>query len=556
MHRQKWIQRLLLGVASLALLAAAALVLTLQRDAEARQQAQTAKFLEQLCWQSARVMRQRLHDQFQMAVSETIEGIGHPEMIRYDLPRIASYFNAGRKDIYIDRFFVWSRRMKSPPADQVMFYRPYGEAGKGDDEGELESPIAKDGHILGSLERAPILGRLIWTRAQEFLPQKRSFAVVDERFEGRQVQLLIHYLWNDEQREQLGMIIGYTVDFNRLRSEGLPAMVNSAAVGVIDANYPWLQVSINDDAGGIVLGRAAPTDHPSATLPLEMMFMSREMAPFRVPGTKMPTWSITVAADLAGAEAAESGWLFASVALLIFVGLICAMVLDRQRQRLANMQSDFVTHVSHQLKTPLALLMGASETLGRGRVNSPDKIREYAGIVHAQAERLTSLVEQVIIFSTAETAGLHFEVVDVSGLVRDVVDAFDRGLPGALIVKFSAEPTLPPVKADASALENVIWNLLENAMKYGGDENVISVEVGVQGGQIVIIVRDRGEGIRPADVPRVFDQFYRGQTPRQRRGFGLGLAYVQKVVVAHGGHVSVKSRVGIGSEFWISLPPV
>src|SRR4029453_14179108 len=126
--------RLLLGGASLALLAAAALVMTLQRDAELRQQQQTAKILEQLCWQSAAGMRQRPDDQFQTAVSDTIEGIGHPEMIRYDLPRIAEHFNAGRKDLYVDRFFLWSRRMKSPPAGQVVFYRPFGENGDGEGE--------------------------------------------------------------------------------------------------------------------------------------------------------------------------------------------------------------------------------------------------------------------------------------------------------------------------------------------------------------------------------------------------------------------------------------
>jgi nitrogen-specific signal transduction histidine kinase len=555
MKRQKWIQRLLLGGASLALLAAAVLVMTLQRDAEARQQGQTAKILEQLCWQSARVMRQRLHDQFQMAVSETIEGIGHPEMIRYDLPRIASHFNAGRKDVYVDRFFLWSRRMKSPPADQVVFYRPFGEDGDGEGGDDFGSPIMKDGQILGSLERSPALGRLIWTRAQEFLPQKRSFAVVDERFEGRQFQLLIHYLWHDEQREQLGMIIGYTVDFNQLRSEALPAMVKVASTGVIDSSEEALQVSIRDDTGRIVLGEDPPADHPSATLTLEMMFMSREMAPFRVPGTKVPTWAITVSADVAVAEAAGSGWLFASVALLIFVGLACAMVLDRQRQRLATMQSDFVAHVSHQLKTPLALLSGAAETLGRGRVSSPDKIREYAGMVHAQATRLSSLVEQAIIFSTVETAGLRFEVVDVTGLVRDVVDGFRRGIPDTLVVRFTADAGVPLVKGDPSALEQVVWNLLENAMKYSRGDNVIDVGVTTDNRQAVIFVRDRGEGIQSADLPRIFDQFYRGQTNQQRRGFGLGLAYVQKVVVAHGGHITVNSEEGSGSEFRVSLPP-
>src|SRR5688572_14694544 len=121
MTRQQWIQRLLLIGASLALLAAAALVMTLQRDAEIRQRAQTNQIMDQLSWQTARVLRQRVREQFDAAVSETIEGIGHPEMLRFELPRIATYLNAGLKHSYVDRYFLWSRRMHPPPTDQVVF---------------------------------------------------------------------------------------------------------------------------------------------------------------------------------------------------------------------------------------------------------------------------------------------------------------------------------------------------------------------------------------------------------------------------------------------------
>src|SRR6185503_325622 len=147
------------------------------------------------------------------------------------------------------------------------------------------------------------------------------------------------------------------------------------------------------------------------------------------------------------------------------------------------------------LKTPLALLSGAAETLGRGRVSSPDKIREYAGMVHAQATRLSSLVEQAIIFTTVETAGLRFEVVDVTGLVRDVVDAFKRGIPETLVVTFTADADVPLVKGDPSALEQVVWNLLENAMKYSRGDNVIEVAVSAHILDAGIEVPDSGEGI-------------------------------------------------------------
>lgn len=557
MTRQQGMQRLLLISASLALLVAAALVMTLQHQGEMRQQAQTNQIMDQLCWQTARVIRQRLHEQFAAAVSETIEGIGHPELMRFELPRIASHLNAGRNHLYIDRFFMWSRQMQAPPSDQVVFYKFADDDAGEEGESEFGGPIIKDGRVIGSLYRAPALGRVIWTRAHEFLPLKRSFAVVDERFDNRQLQLLIHYIWVDGQRDTLEMMIGYTVDFTRLRNGAMQSMVDGASVGVVGADQQALRVAIRDDSGRTVVGEDARANQPSASLPLDMMFMARAMEPFRVPGTKMPTWTIAVTSTSAAVADAGSGyWLFASVMLLIFVGLTCAVVLDRQRQRFAKMQSEFVAHVSHQLKTPLALLSGAAETLGRGRVTSPEKIREYAGMVHAQASRLTSLVEQAIIFSAVDVqgAGLHFEVVDVTGLVRDVVDAFKRGVPDELVVRVSAGAKVPLVKADPSALEQVLWNLFENAIKYGREGNLIEVGVTAHNGQVVIAVGDRGEGIRADDLPRVFDQFYRGHTTRHHRGFGLGLAYVQKVVAAHGGHICVNSEPGFGAEFRVYLP--
>jgi signal transduction histidine kinase len=126
-----------------------------------------------------------------------------------------------------------------------------------------------------------------------------------------------------------------------------------------------------------------------------------------------------------------------------------------------------------------------------------------------------------------------------------------RNLP----VAFTAETGVPFVKADPAALEQVVWNLLENAVKYGKEENAISVSVAANNGHAVLAIRDTGQGIASEDLPRIFDRFYRSpRHARQQRGFGLGLAYVQKVVTAHGGHIAVNSAAGHGAEFRVHLP--
>jgi signal transduction histidine kinase len=359
-------------------------------------------------------------------------------------------------------------------------------------------------------------------------------------------------------RKELDVVVGYTVDFASLREGKMPEVLQAGLKGLPDDEHPELTIAIRDESGNVVFGQRPPEGVRSASVPLEMLFMARALEPFRANNPRTPPWTIVVsaAAPLA-ADAGSTYWLFAAVVFLILMGLVCAVALDRQGRKLASMQSEFIAHVSHQLKTPLALLSGAAETLGRGRVTSAEKIREYAGIVHAQSSRLSALVEQAIIFSVADVdgAGLRFDVVDATEIVRDAVEGFKRGVPKELPVHFRAQDGVPLVKADPTALEQVVWNLMENAVKYGQEGNAIDVAVSTKARQVVVTVSDRGEGITSEDLPKIFDRFYRGRANgHQRRGFGLGLAYVQKVVIAHRGSISVNSEPGRGSEFRVYLP--
>lgn len=546
------LRRALLVSAALTLLLAAGLVLHLQRDSARRHQEQTRAVVEQLCRQTAMLVAERVRENFGAAVFETLEGIGHPELRNYELPRIALFFDSGRH-LYVDRFFIWSEQMRPARPGEVVFYRRAGET-PGD------TPIiGVDGQPRGSLYAQPDVGEAIWAHANRLYPRKRSFALVEDYFGGRPYQIVIHYIWEDERRHGFTALVGYTVDLTYVRAGLFGEMFPSGRPAVPDAERFDLSVSIRDDRGVAVLGTPPVREAPSASEPLDMLFYpSRSLRPWLATEPPAVPWTITVSAPSPALSTTEGGyWLFAAVVFLILIGLVCAVTLDRQSRRLSEMQSEFVANVSHQLKTPLALLSGAAETLGRGRITSPEKLREYAGIVHAQTARLSSLVEQAIVFAVADRngSGLHIEIVDVSSLVRDVVDGFRSGVPKELQVQFSAEEAVPFVKANAAALEQVVWNLLENAVKYGQPTNAIAVSVRSRDGEAVVVVRDQGDGITEDDLPHIFDRFYRSRQHATRRGgFGLGLAYVQKVIAAHGGRVSVSSAPGQGSEFRVHLP--
>jgi two-component system phosphate regulon sensor histidine kinase PhoR len=270
-------------------------------------------------------------------------------------------------------------------------------------------------------------------------------------------------------------------------------------------------------------------------------------------------WTFTVSAsEPSAAFALTNSWAIGAV-LMIGVAVAFTAVAIRQVARLSHMQADFVTNVSHQLKTPITILSGVTETLCHGRVTSPEKVTEYAEVAHLQTKRLASLVDRIVIFSKAHDGGrAHFELIDFSRLVSVAVATFrQRPGPAAHITEqIDSRPMF--VHGDVDALEHVVINLLENAVKYGGGpESEVIVRVSPAGSEVTLSIEDRGAGIDPSELGRVFEKFYRGKTDRHKAGgFGLGLAIVRQAVTAHGGRVAAASQPGKGSVFTVSLPAV
>ncbi len=229
---------------------------------------------------------------------------------------------------------------------------------------------------------------------------------------------------------------------------------------------------------------------------------------------------------------------------------------------LANLKVDLVSRVSHELKTPLALIRMYGETLGMGRARDPGQAAEFGGIIARESERLTALIQRILDFSRQQAGTLDYApaAIDLAALLRTVCDAYTPHLEarGAILVE-----TLRPnihVHCDANACESAVVNLLENAAKYGRDEDSgdheIELDLRAADGEAVIEVRDRGRGVPADERERVFDGFYRASNAGDVRGAGLGLSLVRHFARAHGGEATVAPRPGGGSVFRISLPLV
>ncbi len=253
-----------------------------------------------------------------------------------------------------------------------------------------------------------------------------------------------------------------------------------------------------------------------------------------------------------------------NVGLLLFILLVLSsgiFLIYRNVQkelRLAQNKSEFVSNVSHELRTPLALISMFAETLQMGRVNSQEKRQEYYQIIHKETARLTGIVNKILTFSQmdANKKEFHASRIDLNEVVADVLDTYSFHLNQqgfSSTFEPSGDLTL---MADREALQEVLINLLDNAVKYSGDSRQVDVHTGTKDHLAFVTIRDYGIGISREDQKQIFDKFFRVYTGdvAKSKGTGLGLSLVKHIIEQHGGRVTVESEPGKGSSFTIYLP--
>jgi two-component system phosphate regulon sensor histidine kinase PhoR len=250
--------------------------------------------------------------------------------------------------------------------------------------------------------------------------------------------------------------------------------------------------------------------------------------------------------------------LLISLMLATVLGGIGVLAYAISQERRANaLKSDFISNVSHELKTPLSLIRMFGELLALGKVKGPDKAKEYAEIITRESERLGRLIDNVLDFARMERGKTAYEFH--MGSLADVVERsldvyryrFEReGLQ--LVTKI--DDALPATLIDENAMTLLLLNLLENAVKYGKGE--IGVYLTLVGRRMRLVVSDQGPGIPLDEQRKIFDRFYRTREARGTnvRGSGIGLSLVKHIAEAHGGEVIVDSEPGKGTAFMIDIP--
>ena len=505
----------------------------------------SAVVLRQLSQATADGVTQSLQDALKAPYINVLLRVPQAQTEPLDLGLIGPTLEQGLEaEPFVKRFYVWS--------DQTVEHR---------DE-VLAYDRTSHGFTTDVAE-----GPLMVKRFRELAPQKHSISLFEAVIDGRRTYFQAQLRFRFPARDKLTSFVALRVDAEEIRRDFLPAFV-AGRLKTIDGptGFPSLGLTVIDNDGRVLFppGGSASTQYiDERTFPL--VFFEPDLQPYIAPETYKPElWRLrtgyanqTIPAIVAARERPQRAlmWILAGVMAL---GVFFVARAAAREVRVAEMKSTFVSSVSHDLKTPLALIQLFAETLELGRLKNTDRAQEYYRIINSEARKLTRLINNLLDFSKIE-AGLRRykrEPVNLTDVTRHVLESLDSQFRHNQYTVTSRLTRDVPVLIDAEAAEQALENLLSNAMKYSPDHREIVVEVDRAGSYGIVRVRDYGIGIPTRLQRKIFRKFYRVQTDAGSgpQGTGLGLAIVDHVMRAHGGFVRVDSEPGYGSTFTLHFP--
>lgn len=314
---------------------------------------------------------------------------------------------------------------------------------------------------------------------------------------------------------------------------------------------PGVLLRLTDSNGRLVAGRTMDSGIPRAV---------------RAPADTRLPWTIYAGSADPSAEATglagRRRLLMISLGVMALALLTAGYLTGRGAARevaAARLQSDFVSAVSHEFRSPLASMRHLTELLEDNKITDQDRKRQYYEMLSRETKRLHRLVEGLLNFGRMEAGVMEYkpEKLDSGELVSQVVDEFLEESPeDRHRVRLDTDSSTRVISVDRAALHSAVWNLLDNAAKYSPENSPIEVSVSGESNRVAIRIRDHGEGIPAAEQKQIFERFFRGaaSASSKAKGTGIGLALVQHIVAAHDGEVRVESATGNGSVFTILVP--
>jgi len=387
---------------------------------------------------------------------------------------------------------------------------------------------------------------------------KFRYVTFDMPLGGEPYQIVARLVYADPLQETLHSVIGFTVNLAWVRESYFSDILSQVAPIATRGNS--LDIAVLDDNGQRVWGRDSGRAALVRDFPLLFLDPSVSMVALGS-DPAVRTWTIhaSQSADsalLSAADGADEALLAAgAAALTLALGLILAIRAVRAGVALTAMRSDFVSSVTHELKTPLASIRAMADTLARRPIGG-ETVRDYAELLMQEARRLTRLVDNLLAYArvTDVTEMYSFEPMAPAELVDDVLQNFRYPLSEHdFEVELDMPVDLPLVRADRTAMILALDNLVDNAIRYSPGEHFIRISARRDAQNVVIEVQDRGVGISPEELSIVRRKFARGRLARAD-GSGLGLAIVSRIIADHKGLFMLSSELGKGTTAKVYLP--
>ncbi len=505
----------------------------------------SAVVLRQLSQETADAITKDLQNTLHAARTDVVLKIFQYQTEPLDLPFIETTFNQGLDaEQYVDGFYVWSENTVLHKNDLLSFDRSSRRFVTNPPETEL---------MLGQF--------------RAMAPAQRAIAVFDATLNGRRTYFLAQLRFTNPSRDRLTSFVALRVDAERFSQDFIPQFVAGRLNRLQGpTGFPRLDVTVIDNNSHVIYpaGGSLPA-HFVDERPFKIVFYETDLEQLIAPTNEtVETWHVRTGygeqtiPEIVAARARPQRLMMAVLAGVMALGVFFVTRAAAREVRLAELKSNFVSSVSHDLKTPLALIQLFAETLELGRLKNTERATEYYRIINSEARKLTRLINNLLDFSRIE-AGLRQyrrEPTDLATVTQRVLESLESQFRhNQFTVTAKLDPPVP-VLIDPEATEQALENLLSNAMKYSPEHRDILVEVTRDGEFGVVRVTDHGVGI-PARLHRqIFRKFYRIQTDAGSgpQGTGLGLAIVEHVMRGHGGQVRVDSESGRGSTFALYFP--
>jgi signal transduction histidine kinase len=418
--------------------------------------------------------------------------------------------------------------------------------------------------VRGSLETYPTVvrvnpegGQRLVGLIREQATRPRRFVLFDCTLGGTSYQVVVKF-FADNGGISPAAVAGFLVNHQWVREHYYVQLAEE--ISRIADPAGTIPLVITDDAG-VSVASLGSTDMGGAARQREFSPLFSDPVFARPPSDRPTTrpWTVRVASveDEVQMAATRGAYAMLIVAASVSLfGLLFTTRAVRAREQLVGMQTEFVSTVTHELKTPLAVIRLLGETLGTGRYDSLETVRDYAQLLSQEACRLTRLIENLLTYArlTEQERSDPQEVIEVGELVEDALARFRPRLSQLQFdVTVDMPVDLPRLRGDRSSLMQALDNLIDNAIKYSDRRRNLSIRSAAAGDCVRIEIADHGVGIPADDVPRVFEKFYRSRAVRTG-GSGLGLAIVKRVVQEHHGRIEISSVVGEGTTLGLVLP--